>query len=73
MKQKKLLDDKIREKFDYEDDINLTKSDYYSFIKLIKNYADNKITTPDNKCTKGEMINWLLDHFGSFISIISEL
>ena len=70
---KKLLDDKIREKFDYEDDINLTKSDYYSFIKLIKNYADNKITTPDNKCTKGEMINWLLDHFGSFISIISEL
>lgn len=74
--KKNLLNSKIRRKFGYYDDTNLTKNDYNSFIKLIKNYSDIKLVHLDemiNKCTKDEMINWLLDHFGSFFSIIPEL
>lgn len=71
--KKKLLDDKIKEKFGFDENTNLKKSDYNSFIKLIKKYTDNKLVTPDYRCTKDEIINWLLDHFGSFISIIPDL
>ena len=40
---------------------------------MIKHYCKNKIATPKGDCNKREIVSWLVDHLGSFISIIPDL
>lgn len=58
---------KIREKFGLSEDQIITKKNYLELIKRIKNYSQNKMHVPTNKCSKEELVNWLLDHLRTFI------
>ncbi|KAK8841703.1 hypothetical protein M9Y10_015781 [Tritrichomonas musculus] len=71
--RRKLLDENIRKKFCLEDETLLTKIHYWEFIQLIKKFSENKIVTPQRNCCKEDLINWLLDHLGAFISIFHDL
>lgn len=56
-----------------EENKELTKDDYWQLIKKIKEISENKKNFPTRNCCKSELIKWLLDHLGTFITIIPDL
>ena len=64
---------KRSEKFGLKDETILTKTNYWEFIQLIKKFSENKNIPPQRNCCKEDLINWLLDHLGAFISIFPDL
>lgn len=71
--KKQLLDHQIKEKFEIPNDKELNKSHYWKMIQLLKQFSTNKTLFPHESCTKDEIVKWLLDHLGSYISIIPDL
>ena len=71
--KKKILDDAIREKYQIEEEREITKEVYYDIIRRIKNYSEIKTSTPLLSNKKNELVDWLIDHLGIIIAIFPEI
>ena len=71
--KKKILDEKIKEKLGIDLNKEITKSQYLLIIKKIKQVSEIKVKIPTMSNSKEDIINWLIDHIATIITLIPEL